>query len=59
MIRSILTKFQVDVNGRALLAADRGELNKSFLDALEQFPNVKLFFGHKLTVSRPYYLFRS
>ncbi|KAG9241233.1 kynurenine 3-monooxygenase-like protein [Calycina marina] len=38
-----------DVNGRALLAADRGELNKILLDGLEQFPNVKLFFNHKLT----------
>jgi len=44
-----------DINGRALLAADRGELNKTFLDALEQFPNVKLFFNHKLTVSTLHY----
>ena len=43
-----------DVNGRALLAADRGELNKTLLDALEEFPNVKLFFNHKLTVSLKY-----
>ncbi|KAH8596826.1 hypothetical protein B0O99DRAFT_618727 [Bisporella sp. PMI_857] len=38
-----------DINGRALLAADRGELNKTFLDELEHLPNVQLFFNHKLT----------
>ena len=40
-----------DIKGRALLAADRGELNKTFLDALETLPNVQIFFNHKLTVS--------
>lgn len=28
---------------------DRAGLNKSLLDAIEELPNVKLFFGHRLT----------
>ena len=48
--------FHSDIDGRGLLAADRGELNKTFLDALEKFPNVKLFFNHKLTVGKCFLL---
>ncbi|GAM89398.1 hypothetical protein ANO11243_074360 [Dothideomycetidae sp. 11243] len=38
-----------DAHGRFIRAADRGMLNKRLLDELESFPNVKLFFNHKLT----------
>ncbi|RAH64339.1 kynurenine 3-monooxygenase [Aspergillus aculeatinus CBS 121060] len=37
-----------DVHGRAINAVDRGTLNNAFLDELEQTPNVRLFFNHKL-----------
>ncbi|KAM7207929.1 58d3c67e-d0f5-4bee-9d0c-65e06c15a9e6 [Naviculisporaceae sp. PSN 640] len=38
-----------DIHGRAILAIDRGGLNKRLLDILEEMPNVKIFFNHKLT----------
>ncbi|KAF2756276.1 FAD/NAD(P)-binding domain-containing protein [Pseudovirgaria hyperparasitica] len=38
-----------DIHGRAILAVDRGGLNKRLLDELESMPNVKLFFNHKMT----------
>ncbi|KAK4184924.1 putative monooxygenase [Podospora australis] len=38
-----------DIHGRAILAIDRGGLNKRLLDILEAMPNVKFFFNHKLT----------
>ncbi|KAM3555302.1 hypothetical protein MY1884_005664 [Beauveria asiatica] len=38
-----------DVHGRCNLAMDRGALNARLLDALEDMPNVELFFNHKLT----------
>ncbi|CAJ0552982.1 Ff.00g010600.m01.CDS01 [Fusarium sp. VM40] len=38
-----------DVNGRAIHAIDRAGLNKRLLDILDNMPNVKLFFNHKLT----------
>ncbi|KAK4217423.1 hypothetical protein QBC37DRAFT_414478 [Rhypophila decipiens] len=38
-----------DIHGRAILAIDRGGLNKRLLDILEDMPNVTLFFNHKLT----------
>ncbi|KAL4885867.1 hypothetical protein BJY04DRAFT_119003 [Aspergillus karnatakaensis] len=38
-----------DVHGRNNYSADRGMLNNVFLDELEQTPNIKLFFNHKLT----------
>lgn len=38
-----------DVHGRHISAVDRGGLNKSLLDELEQMPNVRFFFHHKLT----------
>ncbi|KAK3936867.1 hypothetical protein QBC46DRAFT_394091 [Diplogelasinospora grovesii] len=38
-----------DVHGRAIRAIDRGGLNKRLLDILEEMPNVKFFFNHKLT----------
>lgn len=38
-----------DVNGRAINAVDRGDLNTRLLDELEDMPNVKLRFGHKIT----------
>ncbi|KAK4171778.1 putative monooxygenase [Triangularia setosa] len=38
-----------DVHGRAILAIDRGGLNKRLLDILEEMPNVTFFFSHKLT----------
>lgn len=34
---------------QTIYAVDRGGLNKRLLDELEKMPNVKLFFGHKLT----------
>ena len=37
-----------DVHGRAIRAVDRGGLNKRILDTLDQLPNVKFFFHHKL-----------
>ncbi|KAJ4373954.1 kynurenine 3-monooxygenase, mitochondrial precursor [Neocucurbitaria cava] len=37
-----------DARGRSLLAMDRTELNTTLLDYLEEMPNVKLFFNHKL-----------
>lgn len=37
-----------DVHGRAILAIDRGGLNKRLLDILEEMPNVTFFFNHKL-----------
>ncbi|KAK7983301.1 Compactin diketide synthase [Apiospora arundinis] len=38
-----------DVHGRDIFAADRAELNKTLLDILEEMPNVKFYFNHKLT----------
>ncbi|KAM3516201.1 hypothetical protein MY11210_000223 [Beauveria gryllotalpidicola] len=38
-----------DVHGRCNLAMDRSALNARLLDALEDLPNVELFFNHKLT----------
>ncbi|KAK3317694.1 hypothetical protein B0T19DRAFT_435432 [Cercophora scortea] len=38
-----------DVHGRTIFAIDRGGLNKRLLDILEEMPNVKFFFNHKLT----------
>ncbi|KAL3475157.1 hypothetical protein BJX99DRAFT_162468 [Aspergillus californicus] len=38
-----------DVHGRNNFSADRGMLSNVFLDELEQAPNIKLFFDHKLT----------
>ncbi|KAH8881689.1 kynurenine 3-monooxygenase [Thozetella sp. PMI_491] len=38
-----------DIHGRSILAVDRGGLNKRLLDILDDMPNVKFFFGHKLT----------
>jgi kynurenine 3-monooxygenase len=41
---------QINANSRqAINAADRSTLNNALLDELEQTPNVKLFFNHKLT----------
>ncbi|KAB2572274.1 Kynurenine 3-monooxygenase [Lasiodiplodia theobromae] len=37
-----------DVHGRAILAVDRHNLNNRLLDELENMPNVKLLFNHKL-----------
>jgi kynurenine 3-monooxygenase len=37
-----------DIHGRFIRACDRAGLNKQLLDELEQMPNVKLFFNHKL-----------
>ncbi|KAH7048370.1 hypothetical protein B0J12DRAFT_113485 [Macrophomina phaseolina] len=37
-----------DVHGRAILAVDRHSLNKRLLDELENMPNVRLLFNHKL-----------
>lgn len=38
-----------DINGRAINAVDRGDLNTRLLDELENMENVKLRFGHKIT----------
>ncbi|KAL8829881.1 MAG: hypothetical protein Q9191_001750 [Dirinaria sp. TL-2023a] len=38
-----------DARGRYIRAVDRAGLNKRLLDALEKLPNVRFFFGHKLT----------
>ncbi|KAK0725190.1 kynurenine 3-monooxygenase [Lasiosphaeris hirsuta] len=38
-----------DAHGRSILAIDRGGLNKRLLDILEEMPNVKFLFNHKLT----------
>ncbi|EPE04465.1 kynurenine 3-monooxygenase [Ophiostoma piceae UAMH 11346] len=38
-----------DIHGRTIFAIDRAGLNSRLLDVLEQLPNVKLFFNHKLT----------
>ncbi|GAB7357170.1 hypothetical protein MBLNU459_g8161t1 [Dothideomycetes sp. NU459] len=38
-----------DVHGRFIRAVDRAGLNKRLLDELDNLPNVKLFFNHKLT----------
>ena len=38
-----------DVHGRFQRAVDRGGLNKRLLDELENMPNVKFFFRHKMT----------
>jgi len=38
-----------DVHGRFIRAVDRANLNKLLLDELEDLPNVKLKFQHKLT----------
>ena len=34
---------------QAILAIDRGDFNRRLLDAIEEMPNVKLLFNHKLT----------
>ncbi|KAH7353882.1 kynurenine 3-monooxygenase [Plectosphaerella cucumerina] len=38
-----------DIHGRAIYAVDRAGLNKRLLDILENMPNVRFFFSHKLT----------
>lgn len=38
-----------DVHGRHINAVDRAQLNRRLLDALDDMPNVKFFFNHKLT----------
>ncbi|EEY17797.1 kynurenine 3-monooxygenase [Verticillium alfalfae VaMs.102] len=38
-----------DIHGRTIFAVDRAGLNKRLLDILEDMPNVKFFFSHKLT----------
>ncbi|KAH8166311.1 hypothetical protein CIB48_g1951 [Xylaria polymorpha] len=38
-----------DIHGRTIYAVDRAGLNKRLLDILEDMPNVKFFFNHKLT----------
>ncbi|KAH8682548.1 hypothetical protein BX600DRAFT_448808 [Xylariales sp. PMI_506] len=38
-----------DIHGRTIFAVDRAGLNKRLLDILEDMPNVKFFFNHKLT----------
>ncbi|KAI1314200.1 FAD/NAD(P)-binding domain-containing protein [Xylaria venustula] len=38
-----------DIHGRTIYAVDRAGLNKRLLDILEEMPNVKFFFNHKLT----------
>ncbi|KAF3017848.1 kynurenine 3-monooxygenase, mitochondrial precursor [Neopestalotiopsis sp. 37M] len=38
-----------DIHGRTIFAVDRADLNKRLLDILENMPNVKFFFNHKLT----------
>ncbi|GAB7338304.1 hypothetical protein MBLNU457_4619t2 [Dothideomycetes sp. NU457] len=40
---------QYDAKGRAIRAVDRAQLNKRLLDELNDLPNVKIFFNHKLT----------
>ncbi|KAI1432760.1 FAD/NAD(P)-binding domain-containing protein [Xylaria sp. CBS 124048] len=37
-----------DVHGRTIFAVDRAGLNKRLLDILDEMPNVKIFFNHKL-----------
>lgn len=43
------TSQSYDVHGRAIQAVDRGSLNESMLDELEDLPNVRLRFHHKVT----------
>nr|POF27605.1 kynurenine 3-monooxygenase [Quercus suber] len=43
------TSQQYDVHGRYIRAVDRANLNSRLLDELDQLPNVKLLFHHKLT----------
>ncbi|KAI0810171.1 FAD/NAD(P)-binding domain-containing protein [Xylaria sp. FL0064] len=38
-----------DIHGRTIYAVDRAGLNKRLLDILDDMPNVRLFFNHKLT----------
>ncbi|KAI1282650.1 FAD/NAD(P)-binding domain-containing protein [Xylaria sp. FL0933] len=38
-----------DIHGRTIYAVDRAGLNKRLLDILDDMPNVKIFFNHKLT----------
>ncbi|KAI0868215.1 FAD/NAD(P)-binding domain-containing protein [Hypoxylon argillaceum] len=38
-----------DVHGRTIFAVDRAGLNERLLDILDEMPNVKFFFNHKLT----------
>lgn len=46
----LTTKSQTyDAHGRCIHAVDRAALNKILLEELARFPNVKLFFSHKLT----------
>nr|POF14138.1 kynurenine 3-monooxygenase [Quercus suber] len=43
------TPQQYDVHGRFIRAVDRASLNRRLLDEIDQLPNVKLLFHHKLT----------
>ncbi|KAI0474688.1 FAD/NAD(P)-binding domain-containing protein [Xylaria cf. heliscus] len=38
-----------DIHGRTIYAVDRAGLNERLLDILDEMPNVKFFFNHKLT----------
>ncbi|KAI9776425.1 MAG: kynurenine 3-monooxygenase, mitochondrial precursor, partial [Peltula sp. TS41687] len=38
-----------DIHGQAIFAIDRSGLNQRLLEHLENLPNVKIFFDHKLT----------
>ncbi|KAI3340753.1 FAD/NAD(P)-binding domain-containing protein [Ustulina deusta] len=38
-----------DIHGRTIYAVDRAGLNERLLDILDDMPNVKFFFNHKLT----------
>ncbi|KAI0410135.1 FAD/NAD(P)-binding domain-containing protein [Xylaria palmicola] len=38
-----------DIHGQTIYAVDRAGLNKRLLDILDEMPNVKFFFNHKLT----------
>ncbi|TLS24635.1 hypothetical protein PpBr36_08333 [Pyricularia pennisetigena] len=38
-----------DIHGRSIYAIDRAGLNSRLLDVLEEMPNVRIFFKHKLT----------
>ena len=44
-----ITRHEASNPLQHIQAADRASLNKRLLDALEQLPNVKLHFNHKLT----------
>lgn len=38
-----------DIHGRAIYAIDRADLNRKLLHIIQDMPNVKFFFNHKLT----------